>query len=123
MSSFRLYLYQRTSNFRNDWGPMCRNIQSTVYWRSPAAGLFERLRLQDVDVVMSKKKIAFGRMRVWDGCDKVVDVCLAGEWGTRAYYIGYSVFVYSVSMSLDTDNAERPKPATWQFVVGTGWYG
>lgn len=47
---------------------------STMYSRSSAVDLLERLRLQDGEVGTSTGKFACGRLRVWRGCDKVVSV-------------------------------------------------
>lgn len=57
---------------------MCLTLRSTVNLNSSAIGLFERLCLMDEDVGISEMEFACGRVCVWSGRDKVVNVGKAG---------------------------------------------
>lgn len=64
--------------FRDGLDP-CRTMRWTVYARSSAVGILERLCLLDGDVGTSEAKFACDCVRVRCGCDKAVDVGIARE--------------------------------------------
>lgn len=79
-----VYPYQQTMYFRDKPDLMCRNKRSTVYSRTSAVALFERLRLLDGNVSTSKTEFTLGFVRAWRGSNKRINVGIAGARDTRS---------------------------------------
>lgn len=84
VSFSRVYFYQPKTYFSNSTDPMRRTMQSTVFSRLFAVGLFERLRLIDAIVGTSEADLAFGLVCVWLGGNNVVDVGKVRQWNIRS---------------------------------------
>lgn len=82
MSTSEIYSYQRTMYFRDGLFPICRTMRANVYSRSSADWLLQRLWLLGGDGAFSETIFACG-VRFWHGCDKGVDVGIAGAWDSR----------------------------------------
>lgn len=81
VSSPEVYLYQRTTYFRDGPDPICFTMPLTVYSRSSTIGLLARLGLLVGDGGTSEADIACG-VCVWCEYDKGVDVDIDVGWDT-----------------------------------------
>lgn len=84
VSSLEVHPYQWTTYLRKGLDRMYRTLWLTVFSRSSAVGIFKRLCLLDCGIGTSEAECACGRVRIWRGRDKGVNVSIVVGWDTQS---------------------------------------